>query len=273
MAKQRLDLLLLERGLCQSREQARGLILAGKVKVGGKVVDKAGQAVSQDAALEVATPEHGYVSRGGLKLEKALREFAIDLGGKTLLDVGSSTGGFTDCALQHGASQVVALDVGTGQLDWKLRNDPRVIVMERTNIRHVTRGCLPFVPNVVSIDVSFISLRLVLPVVSALLDDGGEVIALIKPQFEAGREQVSRGRGVIRASDVHVDTVVGVIASAGDVGLTLRGLTWSPIRGPEGNIEFVAWLQKDPARVPLPDLPEQVSGVVLGAHKEFAGEK
>lgn len=273
MAKQRLDVLLLERGLCQSREQGRGLILAGKVRVDGKLVDKAGQAVSETACIEVAAPEHAYVSRGGLKLEKALQEFGLDLHGKGMLDVGSSTGGFTDCALQNGALKVIALDVGTGQLDWRLRNDARVHVMERTNIRHVTPGDLPFVPEVATIDVSFISLRLVLPVVAGLVADTGLIVALIKPQFEAGREEVSRGRGVIRDSAVHRETILAVLAGAAGAGLALKGLTWSPIRGPEGNIEFIAWFERAANDEPLPDFDGLVQTVVMQAHKEFAGEK
>ena len=273
MAKLRLDMLLLQRGLCTSREQARGLILAGKVTVAGSMVDKAGQAVAEDAVIAITAPEHNYVSRGGLKLEKALAEFAVSLAGKSMLDVGSSTGGFTDCALQNGAARVIALDVGTGQLDWKLRNDSRVHVMERTNIRHVTPQDLPFIPDVASIDVSFISLKLVLPVVYGLLPEGGEVIALIKPQFEAGKEQVSRGKGVIRDGAIHRETISAVLVTARETGFALLGLTWSPIRGPEGNIEFMAWLRKGDLTPLSSALDQQVFDVVELAHKEFTGEK
>ncbi len=265
--------MLLQRGLCTSREQARGLILAGKVKVAGKTVDKAGQAIAEDAAIEIVAPEHNYVSRGGLKLEKAVQQFGFNLLGRRMLDVGSSTGGFTDCALQNGVARVIALDVGTGQLDWKLRNDSRVHVMEKTNIRFVSSSDLPFTPDLVTIDVSFISLRLVLPVVYGLLGGDGEVIALIKPQFEAGKEQVSRGKGVIRDAAVHHETIMSVLTCAQETGFSLSGLTWSPIRGPEGNIEFIAWLRKGaPMPVP-PDFCDLVCAVVEGAHKDFSGEK
>lgn len=268
MQKQRLDLLLVERGLAASREKARGLILSGRVSVDGARQDKAGYNCRLDADITVQQPPHPYVSRGGLKLEKAIQAFSIDLRGLALLDVGSSTGGFTDCALRHGAERVIALDVGTGQLDWSLRGDSRVHVMERTNIRQVKVEDLPFVPQIVTIDVSFISLQLVLPVVASLVAEGGLVIALIKPQFEAGREAVSRGKGVIRDKETHISTISSVLRTAQETGLGCLGLTWSPILGPEGNMEFICCLKQgfeDDGEA----CADQVTALVKQAHKDL----
>ena len=239
--KTRLDLLLLERGLVASRERARALILAGSVRIDGQVVSKAGAAVASDADVALSVPDHPYVGRGGLKLAHALDLFAIDIAGRTCLDIGASTGGFTDVLLQRGAQRVVALDVGHGQLDWKIRRDPRVLVMERVNARTLTPGdfpadLLPF--GMITLDVSFISLRHVLPVVPALLAQGGDVVALVKPQFEARREEVGKG-GVIREHAVQARVIDEVAAAAITLGLTRAGLLESPITGMEGNREFL----------------------------------
>lgn len=259
-AKERLDVLLVEQGYFESREKAKAAIMAGLVLIGSEKVDKAGTKVPRDAAVTVKGAPHPYVSRGGLKLEKAIRHFDIDLGGKTMLDIGASTGGFTDCALQNGASYVYALDVGYNQLDWSLRQDERVCVMERTNFRHVTPDQLQGPrPDFATIDVSFISLKLILPALAPLLTPGGGTVALIKPQFEAGREQVGKS-GVVRDSSVHVSVVKEVLLFADGLGFDLQGLTFSPITGGEGNIEFLAyWTLHDPAAPPAqPADPEAI---------------
>jgi 23S rRNA (cytidine1920-2'-O)/16S rRNA (cytidine1409-2'-O)-methyltransferase len=247
--KIRLDALLVERGLVASRERARALILAGAVRINGDLANKAGTAVADDAEVALAAPDHPYVGRGGLKLAHALDAFAIDVRGCTALDIGASTGGFTDVLLQRGASLVVALDVGHGQLDWRIRNDPRVIVMERVNARTLTRADLPQQAQafgIVTIDVSFISLRHVLPAVPALLDRGADVVALVKPQFESRREEVGKG-GIVRDAAVHARVVEEVTAAADALGLTRAGLVDSPITGMEGNREFLLHLTFRPA--------------------------
>ena len=240
----RLDALLVARGLAASRERARALILAGSVRVNGHPVTKAGTAVAGDAAVAVTEPDHPYVGRGGLKLAHALRTFAIDVSGRLALDIGASTGGFTDVLLQQGAARVVALDVGHGQLDWKIRSDPRVDVVERVNARLLTPDMLPGTRafDVVTIDVSFISLRQILPVVPALLREHADVVALVKPQFEAGRAEVGKG-GIIRDPAVHGRVVDEVSAAADALGLARAGLTDSPIAGMEGNREFLLHLR------------------------------
>lgn len=243
-ARIRLDVLLVERGLTSSRERARAIILAGQVRVAGQTVSKAGTLVSDDADVQLAAPEHPYVSRGGVKLAAALDVFGTDVTGRLGLDIGASTGGFTDVLLQRGAARVVAVDVGHGQLDWKLRNDPRVIVIERVNARALTADQLPQDARgfgIVTIDVSFISLRHILPVVPPLLDEGGDVIALVKPQFEAGRAEVGKG-GIVRDPDVHARVVGEVVAAADTLGLRRSGLIESPIAGMEGNREFLLHL-------------------------------
>jgi 23S rRNA (cytidine1920-2'-O)/16S rRNA (cytidine1409-2'-O)-methyltransferase len=242
----RLDTLLVDRGLASSRERARALILAGSVRVNGQPAAKAGTSVPMDADVTVATPDHPYVGRGGLKLAHALDRFAIPVAGRIALDIGASTGGFTDVLLQRGARRVVALDVGHGQLDWKLRNDPRVDVIERKNARTLTvsdfpAGRTPF--QIVAIDVSFISLRLILPVVPPLLDATGDVVALVKPQFEAGRAEVGKG-GIVRDPAVHARVLEDVAAAADALGLRRAGSIESPIAGMEGNREFLLHLQK-----------------------------
>jgi 23S rRNA (cytidine1920-2'-O)/16S rRNA (cytidine1409-2'-O)-methyltransferase len=241
----RLDTLLVERGLAASRERARALILAGSVRVDGQPASKAGTSVAPDAAVTVAVPDHPYVGRGGIKLAHALDVFGIAVDGRLALDIGASTGGFTDVLLQRGARGVVALDVGHGQLDWALRNDPRVVVIERTNARSLAPADLPEnvrAFDVITIDVSFISLRQILPVVPPLLRPGADVIALVKPQFEAGRAEVGKG-GIVRDAAVQQRVVEEVVAAADALGLGRVGMTESPIAGMEGNREFLVHLR------------------------------
>jgi 23S rRNA (cytidine1920-2'-O)/16S rRNA (cytidine1409-2'-O)-methyltransferase len=241
----RLDLLLVERGLTSSRERARAMILAGQIRVDGQTVSKAGTPVDAGANIEVAVPQHPYVSRGGVKLSAALDAFGIDVTGRLGLDIGASTGGFTDALLQRGAARVVAVDVGHGQLDWKLRTDARVVVIERVNARALTADQLPHDARafgIITIDVSFISLRHILPVVPPLLAAGGDVVALVKPQFEAGRSEVGKG-GIVRDPDVHARVVDDVAAAADTLGLRRAGVIESPIAGMEGNREFLLHLR------------------------------
>jgi 23S rRNA (cytidine1920-2'-O)/16S rRNA (cytidine1409-2'-O)-methyltransferase len=244
----RLDSALVDRGLAPSRERARALILAGQVRVGGQTVTKAGTAVAPDADITLDSRDHPYVGRGGLKLAHALDAFAIEVPGRTALDIGASTGGFTDVLLQRGARRVIALDVGHGQLDWKLRNDPRVAVMEGVNARFLSPGVLaqegasPASADIVTIDVSFISLTHILPVVPALLAPGADVVALVKPQFEAGRREVGKG-GIVRDAAVHARVLAEVTAAADALGLERAGLVESPITGMEGNREFLMHLR------------------------------
>ena len=239
--KVRLDQLVTERGLAPSRERARALILAGQVTVSGEPVTKAGAQVDDSAEVVLATPDHPYVGRGGLKLAHALDTFQIAVSGREALDIGASTGGFTDVLLQRGATRVVALDVGHGQFDWTLRNDPRVVVIERFNARRLTLADIPGPVDLVAIDVSFISLRQILPVVPPLLRPGADVVALVKPQFEAGRAEVRKG--VIRDEAIHLRVVDEIAAAAAGVGLTRMGSTSSPITGQKGNVEFLLHLR------------------------------
>lgn len=239
MERERLDILVHKMGLAESREQARRLIMAGEVSVNGELADKPGMRVPLTAKIHVGA-EPAYVSRGGLKLEAALTAFLVDVGGLVAADIGASTGGFTDCLLQHGAARVYTIDVGYGQLAWKLRQDPRVVVMERVNARYLQE--LPEPIDLATIDVSFISLKLVLPAVIRLLKPGGHILALVKPQFEAGREQVGKG-GVVRDPAVHEAVLHDLLAWAPANGLQTQGLISSPLRGPAGNIEFlVHWV-------------------------------
>jgi len=233
--------LVVERGLAPSRERARALILAGQVLVGGTAVTKAGTAVDHEASVELLAPDHPYVGRGGLKLAHALDTFTIPVAGRECLDIGASTGGFTDVLLQRGAARVVALDVGHGQIDWTLRNDPRVVVIERFNARHLTPADLPGPVNLVVVDVSFISLRQIFPVIPPLLRRPADVVALVKPQFEAGRTEV--GKGVVYDAAVHERVVEEVSAAAAAIGLIPAGSTPSPITGQKGNIEFLLHLR------------------------------
>jgi 23S rRNA (cytidine1920-2'-O)/16S rRNA (cytidine1409-2'-O)-methyltransferase len=237
MAKIRLDQLLVEKGLAPSRERARALVLAAQVRVDGRLVQKAGTPVAPGADVTLVAPDHPYVSRGGLKLAHALETFGIDVAGRDALDIGASTGGFTDVLLQRGAARVVALDVGHGQLDWRLRGDPRVTVLEGVNARYLTPASVPGPFDLVCLDVSFISLRQVLPAVPPLVHPGGDVVALVKPQFEAGRAEVRNG--VIRDEAVRARVVDEVRAAAAAVGLTPAAVTPSPITGQKGNVEFL----------------------------------
>jgi 23S rRNA (cytidine1920-2'-O)/16S rRNA (cytidine1409-2'-O)-methyltransferase len=241
MAKERLDVLLVQRGLCPSREKAQRVIMAGGVFSGGTRLDKASQQLSADTPLEVREADR-YVGRGGHKLEAALTHFAIDPSGRVCLDVGASTGGFTDCLLQHGAARVYALDVGHGQLDWKIRNDPRVVVMEHHNARHLQPGDLPEKADLVVADVSFISLTLVLPPAAGVLTDGGVIVALIKPQFELSRAEVGRG-GVVRDEALRDKAVEKIRGFAAGAGWTWGGVVASPLAGADGNREFLCLLQ------------------------------
>lgn len=244
MSKIRLDVFMVNKGLTESRERAKALIMAGQVYIDNQKCDKPGMQVSDEGiSVEVRGETLRYVSRGGLKLEKAMKEFPITLEGKTAMDIGASTGGFTDCMLQNGAKKVFAVDVGYGQFAWKLRQDERVVNMERTNIRYVTPEDIGEKIDFASVDVSFISLKLVLPVAKELLKEDGEIVALIKPQFEAGREQVGK-KGVVRDIKVHYEVVKSIIDFAESIGLYAAGLSFSPIKGPEGNIEYLAYLKK-----------------------------
>jgi len=244
--KVRIDKLLVDRGLAGSRERARSLILAGRVLVGEQVVDKAGTSVAEDAELRLKGEDIPFVSRGGLKLDRALECFALDVKGRVALDVGASTGGFTDCLLQHGAARVYAVDVGYGQLAWKLREDPRVVNLERTNIRALQSGCFEPLPDLAVIDASFISLDKVLPATLPLLATGAELLALIKPQFEVGRGEVGK-RGVVRDPDKHREVIAKVELLAQGLSCRVLGVVESPILGPKGNREFLIHLQRGSA--------------------------
>lgn len=242
MKKERLDVLMVQRNLAESREKAKALIMSGIVYVNGQKEDKAGTSFEETVQIEVRGNTLKYVSRGGLKLEKAMSRFGVQLAGKVCMDVGASTGGFTDCMLQNGAVKVYAVDVGHGQLAWKLRNDDRVICMEKTNIRYVTPEDIGDRIEFASIDVSFISLTKVLGPVKQLLTDDGQVVCLIKPQFEAGREKVGK-KGVVREKSVHLEVIEMVMDYARSIGFGILGLEFSPIKGPEGNIEYLLYLQ------------------------------
>lgn len=241
--KQRLDVRLAEEGHYPSREKARVAVMAGLIFVDGERSDKPGTMVKPESNIEIRGNSLIYVSRGGLKLEKAIKSFGLDLNNRVVLDVGASTGGFTDCALRHGARLVYAVDVGYGQLAWQLRNDNRVVVLERTNIRYLTKEFLPEIPDFATIDVAFISLSKVLPRVGELLAEEAEGVALVKPQFEAGREKVGK-KGVVRDPAVHVQVLDNVTALIAELGWLVGGLDYSPVTGPEGNIEFLIYFKK-----------------------------
>ena len=257
MAKKRLDVLLVERGLADSRQKAQAIIMAGQVYAGERRCDKAGQTFDGETVLEVRGQTMPYVSRGGLKLEKAMKSFSIMLSNKIAADVGASTGGFTDCMLRNGASKVYAVDVGYGQLAWVIRNDPRVVCLERTNARYLTREQIPEPLDFASVDVSFISLGLILPALRPLLKDGGEAAVLVKPQFEAGREKVGK-KGVVRDPAVHLEVLEKFLRQAEEADFTVKGLDFSPIRGPEGNIEYLGYLRSGAGENELVDLQELV---------------
>ena len=241
--KERLDVLLVQQGYASSREKAKAIIMAGQVYVDGQKEDKAGSMFKEEAKIEVRGNTLKYVSRGGLKLEKAMSHFAVTLEGKVCMDVGASTGGFTDCMLQNGAVKVYSVDVGHGQLDWKLRNDPRVVCMEKTNIRYVTPEDIGEPVDFSSIDVSFISLTKVLEPIRDYLTEDGEIVALIKPQFEAGREKVGK-KGVVREKSTHHEVIEKVTSYAASIGFDILEIEFSPIKGPEGNIEYLVHLKK-----------------------------
>ena len=271
--KTRLDVLLVERGLLESRQKAQATIMSGSVFVAGRRVDKPGTAVPEDALIEVRGNVLRYVSRGGTKLEKAMETFPITLDGAICADIGASTGGFTDCMLQNGAAKVYAVDVGYGQLAWSLRSDERVVCMERTNARYLTHEQIPDELDLASIDVSFISLRLILPAVCGLLKPGGHAVCLVKPQFEAGREKVGK-KGVVRDPAVHLEVLEHFLGHAKESGFTVLGLTYSPIRGPEGNIEYLGYLEKGEQRPISFDLASLVaeSHERLEEHGEGGGQ-
>ncbi|ARU62228.1 TlyA family rRNA (cytidine-2'-O)-methyltransferase [Tumebacillus avium] len=266
-AKERLDVLLVDKGHFDSREKAKAAIMAGLVLVDNERVDKAGTKVKIEAAIIVKGDLHPYVSRGGLKLEKALKEFDVTLDDKVVVDIGASTGGFTDCALQNGAKQVYSVDVGYGQLAWTLRNDPRVVVMERTNFRHLKREDLKGeTPQVAVMDVSFISIRLLLPVIHSILTEDGQLLTLIKPQFEAGRERVGKN-GIVRDPEVHRDVLQHVLGTAVAQGWQVQKVTFSPITGGHGNIEFLAHLTKQGAGLAPEALQAAIDGIIAESHK------
>lgn len=244
MGKERLDCALVSRGFAESREKAKAIIMSGIVYVNNQKCDKAGDTVKPDDNIEVRGETLKYVSRGGLKLEKAMKSFAISLADCVCADIGASTGGFTDCMLQNGAKKVYSIDVGYGQLAWKLRTDERVINLERTNFRYVTREQVPDELDFASVDVSFISLSLIIPVMRTLLRDGGRAVCLIKPQFEAGKENVGK-KGVVRDKNVHIAVIEKIINIINENKFSLLGLDFSPIKGPEGNIEYLCYIQKD----------------------------
>ena len=271
--KERLDVLLVKRGLAPSREKAKAVIMAGSVYVDGQKEDKAGSVFDEESAqIEVRGHALPYVSRGGLKLEKALKVFPITLTGKICMDIGASTGGFTDCMLQNGAAKVYSVDVGYGQLDWKLRQDDRVVCMEKTNFRYMTPENIPDVLDFASVDVSFISLDKILTPAYALLKEQGEMVALIKPQFEAGREKVGK-KGVVRDPKVHEEVISRIVRHADEVSFEVLDLSYSPIRGPEGNIEYLIHLRKNPERTVYPDIPavfeKKIKEIVEEAHQEL----
>lgn len=271
--KERLDILLVNAGLAPSREKAKAVIMAGDVYVNGNREDKAGSMFDIYSSIEVRGKKLKYVSRGGLKLEKAIENYSLALNGCVCMDVGSSTGGFTDCMLQNGAVKVFAIDVGTNQLAWSLRQDERVVSMEKTNIRYVTPEQIGEMVDFVSIDVAFISLTKVLEPVRELMKAGAEMVALIKPQFEAGREKVGK-KGVVRDKAVHKEVVESVISYAAGIGFTPLHLTFSPIKGPEGNIEYLLHLSKnaDGLVTDVAEFLKTADEVVMNAHKELDNE-
>lgn len=264
--KERIDVLTVEKGFFPTREKARQNIMAGLVFVNNIRVDKPGESVAIDSNIQIKGESIPYVSRGGLKLEKAIKEFSIIVQGKTAIDVGASTGGFTDCLLKNGAEKVYSIDVGYGQFAWELRNDPRVTLFERTNIRYVTENDIGTLCDMAVIDVSFISLKLVLPVVKKLIKDTGEIVCLIKPQFEAGRERVGK-KGVVKDPEVHREVIRNIIDFTLDQGFGVRGLSFSPIKGPEGNIEYLLYLSNNNECGTFENQNEAIEEVVKKSHE------
>lgn len=265
--KERLDVLLVEKGICTSRERAKTSIMAGLVYVDGQKVDKVGEKVSVEADIVYKGEKMPYVSRGGFKLEKAMKEFNIDLTDTVCMDIGASTGGFTDCMLQNNAKKVFSVDVGYGQFAWKLRTDERVVCMERTNIRYVTPEDIGVPLDFASIDVSFISLKTIMPAVKNLLGDKGEVVALIKPQFEAGREKVGK-KGVVRDIEVHLEVVNKIVTFLIENEFNILGLSFSPIKGPEGNREYLVYFTKDKEKEGSFEM-SQIDEVVKESHSQL----
>ncbi len=270
--KKRLDQLLVEQGLSTGRDRAKSMIMAGSVYVNGQKADKAGDEFRDTDLIEVRGEKLRYVSRGGLKLEKAMAVFPITLAQKVCCDFGASTGGFTDCMLQNGAARVFAFDVGYGQLAWSLRNDPRVVNFERTNIRYLTEEHLPEPVDFISIDVSFISLSLILPVAFRFLRDSGELVALIKPQFEAGRDKVGK-KGVVREPKVHVEVIHKILDCASSVGFSVKGISFSPVKGPEGNIEYLMYVKRKADLGENPPGDEGIENLVEEAHRALSDAK
>ena len=270
--KERLDVLLVQLGLANSRELAKAYIMAGNVYVDGQKEDKAGTKVAVNADIEVKGSQMKYVSRGGYKLEKAINEFGVQLDGKICLDIGASTGGFTDCMLQNGASKVYAIDVGYGQFAWKLRQDERVVCLEKTNVRYVTHEQVPDEGDFASIDVSFISLTKVLPAVLGVLGPNGQLVCLIKPQFEAGREKVGK-KGVVRDINVHREVIEMIVNYVRAQNLGILALDFSPIKGPEGNIEYLIYLDKSQTGMTEEEVTARLEEVVAQSHKILSAEK
>ncbi|MDF2523870.1 MAG: hemolysin [Clostridiales bacterium] len=268
MEKERLDIILVDRGYFPTREKARGSIMAGVVFVNNEKVDKSGTKFAADCSIEIKENINPYVSRGGLKLEKAIKTFNLDLNGKTAIDIGASTGGFTDCMLKNGAIKVFAIDVGYGQLAWELRNDPRVVCMERTNIRYVKPEDLKTYADFASIDVAFISLKKVIPVAYQLISPQGEMVCLIKPQFEAGREKVEK-HGVVRDPAVHEAVICNIISFSIETGFSIQGLSFSPIKGPEGNIEYLLYISKDSSKLGIDDPFAAAKRIVQESHSSL----
>lgn len=264
--KERIDVLTVEKGFFPTREKAKQNIMAGLVFVNNVRIDKPGESVAIDSSIEVKGESIPYVSRGGLKLEKAINEFKIDAHGKTAIDVGASTGGFTDCLLKNGAEKVYSIDVGYGQFAWELRNDPRVTLFERTNIRYVSEKDIGTLCDMAVIDVSFISLKLVLPVVKTLIKDTGEIVCLIKPQFEAGRERVGK-KGVVKDPEVHKDVIQDIMNFTLEHGFGVKGLSFSPIKGPEGNIEYLLYLSNNTEGGTFENQNEAIEEVVKKSHE------
>ena len=276
MAKVRLDVLLVQKGLFPSREKARTAIMSRRIQINHVIYDKAGTQVDERAEIVVLGKDMPYVSRGGYKLEKAIQAFHLQPEGWVMADIGASTGGFTDCALQHGVAKVYAVDVGYGQLAWQLRQDERVVVLEKTNARFLTQQEIPEPLDLITIDASFISLKKLLPALYPLLKPGGQLVALIKPQFEAGRDKVGK-KGVVRDPAVHQEVIAEVVSFAQALAFTVLGLTFSPIRGPEGNIEYLLWLGKGVDKTALAqcdmiELPQKILDTVQQAVEELVGK-
>lgn len=272
--KKRIDLLLYEKGLCESREKAKLLVMEGKVYVENQKVYKASEVYKEDSKIEVRGKALPFVSRGGLKLDKAIKSFKINLKDKIAMDIGASTGGFTDCMLKNGAKKVYSVDVGYGQLDWKLRNDKRVVNLERTNARNLSKNEVPDNPDFASVDVSFISLKKVLPVICSLMNKNFEIVCLIKPQFEAGREKVGKN-GVVREKQTHIDVILDIINFCENNDLKILGLSFSPIKGPKGNIEYLIYLKPEESKLEInkQQILEKIQNVVNLAHENLNFKK